>query len=219
MTVSGVFASATDLDVAIRLCFLPQPISRGIIVHTECNIATTGARIEVLAIGAKVKAKTGPSRIPTKYELTEQPKVGIKFAPSVKFETKGHKAELQLGEASTETLSSATSSTESAEDVLAVTHVSDNRLRWSLRPHRGKKLVVDYLEGNLTLNAGANWGRSAEPKFVVTAQPTDIRFFGPSGRTLGHLASVGLRVKLLLAGKKLPNVNGAHCELHVSPRR
>ena len=203
--VTGEASSAAQLDVTIDASFLTVPIAQGVVIQTECHVGTTGARFELLSQEASVRSVTQPTDIATAYENKKEWSAGGSLAPTVSAKTQGASLELSGVATTSATTDSRAVAYAGREPLLAVTTVGESGIRWSLRSHRGERAVADYLEGTLTLSAAASWTISCEPALVVTAQPTDIRFFSPSGARLNRMASLGLWLKLKSLGVHLPS--------------
>jgi hypothetical protein len=185
--------------------FLTVPIARGFVVKVECHIGTTGARFELIARRATVQSLTDGTSVDASYENDRLTSSSQKLAPSLSSKAPPSELKLELGSSEATTSASRKVTFPGKEQLLAVTHVGDSGVRWSIRPHRGERAVVDYLEGTVRLEALARWTEGRRPHVEITAQTTDIRFFGPDGRVLSRPASVGLWVKLHLLGMAMPS--------------
>jgi len=197
----GELTSSRSTKLTLRATFLPIPIKTGVVVVVECYIGITGAHFLLKANGAGLNNLTPDVHILADHKIEEQVERKRSFSPSVT----AKKIEVSLGSIDAKQNISRQVSFSSGEAILQGVIVKANQIKWSLRPHAGIKFVTGYLEGNLDLVALGSWDGEILPRFYAEAEPSDRRFFGPDGKILSRLASLGLWIKLLIEGVELPS--------------
>ena len=176
-SLDGEIKESNSVLLTIKAAFLPFPVKKGIIVVTECQVGTTGARFTLEAQEASLKNLTSDVQIDTSYEVSKSSGATVKLEPKVK--TKISKAEVEISPGSAESEKSVTKKVvfSSGETLLVGTTIGSDMVRWSLRPHSGEKAVVDYLEGNLEILALGSWADDKLPTFISTVEPRDRVFW------------------------------------------
>lgn len=202
MTISlrGELKLPCSIKLTLSSSFLPLRVKRGVVVVTECSIGTTGAHFLLKAKDASLKNLTPDIRISTVHDIEEQSVTNSNLEPSVSV----GEVEVSVGSLSAQKNVSKKVSFSSGEALLQGVILNPHTIQWSLRPHAGIKVIAGYLEGNLELDALGIWNGEKLPDFYCQAEPSDRRFFGPDGRVLSLLASMGLLVKLIVEGVELP---------------
>jgi hypothetical protein len=204
-TVTAKRVSDADVRVQLEAAFLAVPVERGVIVQVECYVGTTGARFEMLADGVAVRSVTEASSVETSYTVESEKGRAVALEPTLSAKSGQDELVASLGSLNRSGSQSNTVAFKGHESELAITHVRDSHVRWSLRSHRARRAYADYLEGTLKIEASAQWDGTGSASIAVTAQPTDIRYFGPDGAKLGRLASLGLHAKLLARRAAVPS--------------
>ncbi len=195
LTTTSSLVRSRLARIAVRASFLPLAVENGLVVKGDVFVGCTGALFQLRAIDAILDDYTPTSHITVNHQ-NEVSRVG---------EVSG-KASLASAGANGIKREEASSgaSFSSQEGHLIATLQAPTFLSWSFFLHRGEKAVRDYLEGSLDLFALYSWRPEHRPRILVSARPSDRRFYSSSRRELGRLKSLALAAKLVARGVRLP---------------
>lgn len=203
--VSAQQSAGAKMTLTIDAGFSPRVVPKGVVVLVEFFVGTTGARFEATADGAVVRNQTKADVVATSHVVETSRDQSERIEPSGTIKSGTKEVSVTLGASESQASETQRTTFSGSECLLAITEVGRTGVRWHLRRHRGTKAIADYLEGNLVLNAVAEWNAPERPVITVTAQPTDIRYFGPSGDVLPRRSSIALWLWLRVRGQTVPS--------------
>jgi hypothetical protein len=201
---------ATNGDLGARaqltLTFLSVAIPTGLVVRSNCYIASTGARVEMQIDGGRFSQWSQGRSLKTQSKVVSTTKLLMKLAPKGSYKTKdAGEASLSVGEFQRQRGASLTTEFAAKEYPVAASGTGDF-VRWSIDMHRGGKAVRDYLEGNAVLWADYRWTARKSPLVHSRVTSSDRRFFNSKKLPLGPILSLALILKLKASGTRLPSL-------------
>jgi len=189
-----------DFDIV----FKSVPIRKGIVGRSNFYVGSTGGEIYLHVENCKIKEYTGPTTLDVSYNINEilTRKTDLNLIPFSQKNSQKVNAQLKY-EKSKEV--SWNASFRSEERTL-VPAVMNNSLIWEIAQPNIKKVIRDYLFGNLYLFATCSLNsKNIEGKIKVT---TDVRFFNTKKEAVSTVKSALMLYVMTWKEKTVYNIDG-----------
>lgn len=195
-----------DLNVA----FNPRSVQHGRMRKTSYYIGSTGGEIKIELTDGKILDHTKAVVLDVAYAATTTTKreTDLALIPDLKVKAAKNQIAAKVGSISHKRNNerSYTNTFKSEERLLAPVKMH-NTVRWSIKLPRGRKVISDFLEGNLYLFATCTW-KSNKTRGSVSVRPSDVQIFNNDKEPLGSLRSILMMFVLYLRKVRLQNTEG-----------